>query len=91
MARAKFVEIVTVVELNYKLIQKRNHRIIEVVDPNIPSRKISLRKNVDRKGKTFFVPNLQYCPFKQDDWENRTYFRKNLAIEKIFRQIFSCS
>ena len=77
--------------------------IIEVVNPNIPSRKISLRKNVNRKGKTFFVPNLQYCPFKQGGWENRNKLKiswkfshwKNLLIfytqERALRQIFSCS
>ena len=67
MARSKFVEIVTLVELFF--LYKKG--IIEVVNPNIPSRKMSLRKNVNRKGKTFFVPNLQYCPFKQGGWKNK--------------------
>ena len=63
MARSKFVEIVTLVELFF--LYKKG--IIEVVNPNIPSRKMSLRKNVNRKGKT----NLQYCPFKQGGCKNK--------------------
>ena len=40
-------------------------------------------KNVDKKGKNFFLPNLQYCQFGQDGWKNRTFnklLRKSAAI-----------
>ena len=40
-------------------------------------RKISLWKNFNKKGKKFFVPNLQFCQFEQNGWENRIFFRKN--------------
>ena len=43
----------------------------------MPSRKISWWKNVNKKGKNFFVPNLQYSQFEQDGWKNRIFFRKN--------------
>ena len=41
------------------------------------SRKISWLKNVNKKGKNIFLPNLQYCQFEQDGWKNRIFLRKN--------------
>ena len=71
--RNKFTEIVAASK-RYLII---NSGIKEAAVPTVPSRKISWWKNVSKKGKMFFVPNLQYCQFEQDGWKNRIFFRKN--------------
>ena len=71
--RNKFVGIVAASECDYII----DSGIKETAVPNIPSREISLWKNVSKKGKKFFVPDLQYCQFEQDGWKNRIFFRKN--------------
>ena len=42
----------------------------------MPSRKISWWKNVNKKGKNFFVTNLQSYQFQQGGWKNINFFRK---------------
>ena len=71
--RNKFVEIVAASEC-YLII---NSGIKERIVPNMTSRKTSWWKNVNKKGKKMFVPNLKYCQFEQDGWKNRIFFRKN--------------
>ena len=71
--RNKFAEIVAASK-RYLII---NSGIKEAAVPTMPSREISWWKNVNKKGKMFFVPNLQYCQFEQDGWKNRIFFRKN--------------
>ena len=33
-------------------------------------------KNINKKGRNFFVPSLKYCRFGQDGEESRTFFMK---------------
>ena len=42
----------------------------------MPPRKISWWKNFTETGKNLFLPNLQFCQFKEDGWKNRTFFMK---------------
>ena len=86
--------------LNYNSCKKS--KIKEEAALNIPFCKISWWKNVNKKGKKFFLLNIQYCQFEQDSWKNRTLFMKkswiwtfvkyleNLPIEKICCNPESC-
>ena len=49
----------------------------EAAVPNILTREISWQKNVNKKGKQFFVSNLQYSQFEQVGWKNRANFMKD--------------
>ena len=49
----------------------------EAAVPNILTRKISWQKNVNKKGKQFFVSNLQYSQFEQVGWKNRANFMED--------------
>ena len=71
--RNKFFEIVAVGERYLVINSCKIKGIKEAAAPTIPSRKISLRKNVHEKGKKFFGPNLRfsaYCQFEKDGWKS---------------------
>ena len=70
--RNKFIEIAAASE-RYSII---NSGIKEPAVPTMPSRKISWWKNVNKKGKNFFVTNLQSYQFQQGDWKHINFFRK---------------
>ena len=63
--------------------------IKEKAVPNIPSRKTSRWKRVNKKRKSFFVPKSQCCQFEQDGWKNRTFFMKyklNMKLQSIIQK-----
>ena len=71
--RNKFVEIVAALE-RYLI---KIFGINEAAVPDIPFRKISWWKNVNKKGKSFFARNLQNYQFEQDGWKNKVFVRKS--------------
>ena len=52
----------------------------EAAVPNILPRKTSWQKNVNKKGKQFFVSNLQYSQFEQVGWKNRANFMEDWIL-----------
>ena len=69
-----WIEIVAVAE------RYISQRIKEAAVQNMSSCKISWWKNVNKKGKHLFLPNLQYCQSGRDDAKNRTFFIKMRKI-----------
>ena len=65
--RNNFAEITAVAE-SYLIIThvKKKKRIKEVAVPNIPSCIICCWKNINKKVRNFFLPNLQHFQFGLD-------------------------
>ena len=83
--RDKFVEIVAVSECYYLTV---NSRTKKAAVPNMPSRKISWWRNVNKKGMNLFTTNSKHCQFEPDDWKNRIFFRKKKFNMNLYLNIW---
>ena len=82
--RDKFVEIVAASEC-YLMVNSGTKKAAVL---NMPSRKISWWKNVNKKGMNLFTANLKHCQFEPDDWKNRNLFRKKkIEYELVFKYL----
>ena len=85
----KFVEIAAVAERHLIITHVKNKesekQLFQMSHPVI----ICCWKNINKLGKNFFVPNLQYFQLKQDVWKNRTFFTKIIwmwTCSQIFKK-----